>query len=982
MLFGSSSKEDVRFWNETVGGQRTSSGVNVSEASALYFSAYFCAMAIISGDEATLPLHAYRRVSDDQRRRENGHWVEDALNIEPNQDGITDAISFRETMTIHALGWGNGYAEIERTGAKPFALHILHPSRVKVVQTKSGQLAYEVRNSSGTPDMVPPERMFHLRGPGGDGLTGWSIARLARETIGLALAAEQYGSGWFGNGARPGGVLKHPHRLSKTAADRIRESWKNLHAGPEHAHEIAVLEEGMEFQALGIPPEDSQFLECVVPETLLTLADGTLKRADQIAAGDRVLGWDYETSSLVPSTVRSVGDSGSHPLVRIRTHRGRDLVTTLNHPYLASRRLRCQKCSRVHGPKTPGGLRPEWVFAGDLQVGDYVAVQHAAQWEGTGELSFGDGYFVGCMVGDGSIRRKGALAFSNADPEVIAAVNEQASKFGSRLKHKFAYDYEFVGGSQIGRPRRGTVANPTREFFRKLGLVGTDSYTKRIPGAVMRSGPAAVAGFISGYLDTDGCVVRESAKQPKVTWTSASLGLIQDLQHCLSLLGVQGHLCVHRPEDSRLAIRYELHVCGRANVETLATHLHLCHPKKRERLAYWGSQTDHPREKPDFQRYDRVVSIEPLPDGRTIAIEVEGTHSHVTNGIVTHNTRLFQIREIARWFKIPSRFLGDPEGESYASAEMLELFYLNRCLRYWLVRWERAIQRSLILRSERGKIYVEHQTEALLKADLKARYEAYRVAREGGWMSANDVLRRENMNPIGEKGDIYLVPKNFGSAEHLLEHGDWDTGEEEENADGVSATGEEGLAAGRAGGVEEVQHDGAGHDRGDGVVSEVAEAARPDDVVRGRGGLHAQGEESAETKPQTVPEAVVTAHRALLADALGRMLRKEVANIRQAAKKPGEFLEWLEGYYPHHEELLMAAVGPVLEAWHAVTGRRDALAPAALAVEHCHASRTLLLEVAGSATPAQFPAAVEACVAGWEKRAQETADNVIPSEVV
>lgn len=582
LLFGSSSREDARFWSEIGAGTRTSAGVNVNETTALYFSAYFCAMAIISGDEATLPLHAYRRVSDDQRQRESGHWVEEALNIEPNQDGITDAISFRETLTIHALGWGNGYAEIERAGARPFALHILHPSRVKVVQTKSGQLAYEVKNANGTPDLVPPERIFHLRGPGGDGLTGWSIARLAKETIGLALAAEQYGSGWFGNGARPGGVLKHPHRLSKTAADRIRESWKNLHAGPEHAHEIAVLEEGMEFQALGIPPEDSQFLI----------------------------------------------------------------------------------------------------------------------------------------------------------------------------------------------------------------------------------------------------------------------------------------------------------------------------------------------------------------------------------------TRLFQIREIARWFKIPSRFLGDPEGESYASAEMLELFYLNRCLRYWLVRWERAIQRSLLLRSERGKIYVEHQTEALLKADLKARYEAYRVAREGGWMSANDVLRRENMNPIGPQGDLYLVPKNFGSAEHLLEHGDWDTGEEENGASSVKPP------------------------EGDGELAAHSLALQPGlapEGAEGDGTPHEGAPATAAQKTQP-PEAVVAAHRALLTDALGRMVRKEVANVKQAAKKPGEFLAWMDGYYPHHEKLLAEALTPPLAAWFAVLGKEEPGGWAKVtAAEHCNDSRGRLLEAAG-VTPAAFPAAVEACVAGWEQRAQETAAQLIRTE--
>lgn len=980
-LFGSSSREDARYWSDWSGGGRTTAGINVTEISAHNFSAYHAGIRKISGDTATLPLHVYRRVGDDRRERVADHRLERVLNVTPNTDGVTDSISWRESMTAACLGWGNAFSEILFAGANPVELIFLHPSRVKLTELKSGGLAWEVRNANGTPTIIPPARMFHLRGLGGDGYTGWSVARLARETIGLGLATEQYGASWFGNGARPSGVLKHPNRLSKPAAERIRESWTEMHGdGPETWNQLAILEEGMEYQSIGISPEDSQFLECVVPETLLTMADGTLKRADQIVAGDRVFGWDHNTSSLVPSTVRSVGDNGSHPLVRIRTHRGRDLVTTLNHPYLASRRQRCQKCNRVHGGKTQGELCQEWIPAGNLHVGDYVAVQNGAQWEGTGELSFTDGYFVGCMVGDGSIRRKGALAFSNAEPEVISAVSGHASRFGSRLKHRSAYDYEFVGGSRIGRPPRGVVANPTREFFRKLGLVGTDSYTKRIPQAVMSSGPAAVAGFISGYLDTDGCVVRESAKQPKVTWTSASSGLIQDLQHCLSLLGVQGHLCVHRPDDHKEAIRYELHVCGRANVEALAGHMHLCHPRKRQRLAYWASQSDRPREKADFQRYDRVVSVEPLPDGQTIAIEVTGTHSHVTNGIVTHNTRIFQVREIARWLGIPSRFLGDPEGESYASAEMLWLDYLTGCLRYWLEKWELSIQRSLLTPSEQRSLYVEHQTEALLKADLKARYEAYRVAREGGWMSANDVLRRENSNPIGPKGDIYLVPKNFGSAEHLLEQGDWDTGNDdgqakESNGSGGDSNGDT-LAArhlpacGRP----------AGAPRGEHRLALPADSRNGTAATLSSQGPHGHtpGEAAVDVSGRDVPGTIVAAHRDLLADALGRLLRKETAAARQAAKKPGEFLRWLDDFYDHHQGLLEAAVRPALAAWSAVAGgAMGADLARTLAVDHCTRSRADLLDAAGSAAAAEFPAAVEYCLAGWDGRALVAAAAVV-----
>lgn len=85
--------------------------------------------------------------------------------------------------------------------------------------------------------------------------------RLAREAIGMALATEEYGARFFGNGAKPGGVLEHPGKLSKEAQDRLRTSWNEMHQGLSKQHRIAILEEGMSYKQIGIPPEDAQFLE-------------------------------------------------------------------------------------------------------------------------------------------------------------------------------------------------------------------------------------------------------------------------------------------------------------------------------------------------------------------------------------------------------------------------------------------------------------------------------------------------------------------------------------------------------------------------------------------------------------------------------------------------------------------------------------------------------------------------------------------------
>jgi HK97 family phage portal protein len=84
-------------------------------------------------------------------------------------------------------------------------------------------------------------------------------------------------------------------------------------------------------------------------------------------------------------------------------------------------------------------------------------------------------------------------------------------------------------------------------------------------------------------------------------------------------------------------------------------------------------------------------------------------------------------------------------------------------MRPWLVRWEQEIARQLLMPSERARYYAEFLVDRLLRGDAASRYEAYAVGRQNGWLSANDVRRLENMDPI-EGGDVYLVPLNMLSA--------------------------------------------------------------------------------------------------------------------------------------------------------------------------------------------------------------------------
>jgi HK97 family phage portal protein len=113
----------------------------------------------------------------------------------------------------------------------------------------------------GQPKVFRDYQILHIRALSPDGIIGYSPIQLARQAVGLSLALEEFGARYFGNGADPGTVLEHPGTLSDEAWNRIKESWEESHKGLERSHRFAILEEGMKIEKIGIPPEDSQFIE-------------------------------------------------------------------------------------------------------------------------------------------------------------------------------------------------------------------------------------------------------------------------------------------------------------------------------------------------------------------------------------------------------------------------------------------------------------------------------------------------------------------------------------------------------------------------------------------------------------------------------------------------------------------------------------------------------------------------------------------------
>lgn len=239
-------------------GSNTYAGVPVTEQSALTFSAVYACVRIIAESVAMLPLFTYRRLPNGGKEKATDHPLYNLLHRTPNPE--MTSFEFRETLISHVASWGNGYAEIEWSqSGQPLALWPLNPARMQVAR-RAGELSY-LYDLGNEARRLPAWRIHHVRGLSSNGIVGYSPIRLAMQSIGIGLGLEEYGARFFGNGARPGGVLKIPGQLSDAAFARLKKSWSDESQGLSNAHRLKILEEGLDYQSIGIAPDEAQFLE-------------------------------------------------------------------------------------------------------------------------------------------------------------------------------------------------------------------------------------------------------------------------------------------------------------------------------------------------------------------------------------------------------------------------------------------------------------------------------------------------------------------------------------------------------------------------------------------------------------------------------------------------------------------------------------------------------------------------------------------------
>ena len=241
--------------------EKTKSGVDFSDQDALKISTVFACVRRISSTVGSLPRHLYI-VNGRNKEKATGLTLYRLLHSQPNPE--TTAVQWGEAAIAHVLLWGNHYSHIQTDyNDQPVALWQLDPSRMTVKRSETtNRLIYEYRmTDNGEPRIFLDDEILHFAGISLNGVMGLSVLTLARETMGLALAEEEFSSGFFGNGAFFGGIIETAGSVDDDGRKRVRKELQKAYGGVENTNLLAILEQGLSFKPLTIKPIDSQFLE-------------------------------------------------------------------------------------------------------------------------------------------------------------------------------------------------------------------------------------------------------------------------------------------------------------------------------------------------------------------------------------------------------------------------------------------------------------------------------------------------------------------------------------------------------------------------------------------------------------------------------------------------------------------------------------------------------------------------------------------------
>lgn len=250
--------------NPEVGVQQSSPSLGAEAASvtddrAIQVSVVWSCVRLIAESVACLPLNFYEKGDGGRTILDDDHRLVRMLKYKPNQ--VMTDVEFREAMTTQLVLWGNAYAlKAYDSGNTVISLMPLSPGKMDVVRMPDNSVEYHYYTDD---EIIKYKQsdIFHLKGFSSEGLIGYSVLGMARQSLGMTVAAEQYSAGAFRNGGRPLGTLEFDKVLTPEQRAGAHKVFEDITGGALNNARSWVLEGGAKYNPISIPPDDLQMLE-------------------------------------------------------------------------------------------------------------------------------------------------------------------------------------------------------------------------------------------------------------------------------------------------------------------------------------------------------------------------------------------------------------------------------------------------------------------------------------------------------------------------------------------------------------------------------------------------------------------------------------------------------------------------------------------------------------------------------------------------
>ena len=363
---------------------------------------------------------------------------------------------------------------------------------------------------------------------------------------------------------------------------------------------------------------------CVMAGSKVYSSDGRMLNIENIHESDGIVSYNEQLQKAVSEQIQYIGDPISKQCVHIETKQYRDLNCSIDHPIYASSRVDCNEC-RVW----------EWINAGDLKVGDLVAVSQSIP-NFTNSSMF-DPYLIGLLIGDGTY--SGTPTLTNCDEDVLSYVTN---------KYKCT-EYVKPAPTKDGRILRSISILGIRDELRNIGIYGQTKLKKRLPDCIFSSRESDCCELLAGLIDTDGNVSIRKGAGNRMPYTvvlisTICLEMAKQIRDLFQKLGIHASIQKKKQRNRNRKIRdvnpcYNIEVVDKDSLIQLCTKIKLKIKYKRDKLdQILNVCVNKKRWRKQKFEYETISLVKDLGMNDVYNIQVSNTHTYIVNGIITHNS--------------------------------------------------------------------------------------------------------------------------------------------------------------------------------------------------------------------------------------------------------------------------------------------------------------------------------------------------------